>query len=211
MKINKVGIVGYGSIGNKHYETIKKLNKKIDIYFIRLQNIKKNKLKNVKQVFSIDSALKLKLDCVFICSPSNLHLLHAIQFVKNKIPTFIEKPLVSSFNKGNKKNIEVLLKIAKKLKVLVLVGYVLKHSPTYKKLEKIIKQNSFGKILNVNVICNSNLKKWRNLDYQKTVSSSKFLGGGVINELSHEIDYINSLFGKISSIYSNISKNTSGK
>ena len=34
----KVGIVGYGSIGKKHYEAIYKIDKKIKIYFIRIKN-----------------------------------------------------------------------------------------------------------------------------------------------------------------------------
>ena len=42
------------------------------------------------------------------------------------------------------------------------------------------------------------LPEWRkNTDYRKGVSARQDLGGGVLLELSHEIDYIQWIFGEI--------------
>ena len=46
------------------------------------------------------------------------------------------------------------------------------------------------------MVCNSFLPNWRsNRDYRKSSSLKKVEGGGVLLELSHEIDYIRNLFG----------------
>ena len=41
------------------------------------------------------------------------------------------------------------------------------------------------------------MPKWRKIDYVKSVSSKKSLGGGVLLEMSHELDFLVWIFGKI--------------
>ena len=75
------------------------------------------------------------------------------------------------------------------------MGYNLRFNPVINFLKKKIKSK---KIWNVNVFCGSYLPNWRkNIDYRKSYSSIKSLGGGVVLDLSHELDYVQWLFGKI--------------
>ena len=54
-----------------------------------------------------------------------------------------------------------------------------------------------GTIYTIHVEAGQFLPSWRpNSDYRNTVSASKELGGGVMTELSHELDYISWIFGK---------------
>ena len=101
MKIFTVGIVGYGSIGKKHYETINKINKKIKIIFIRIKNKSKIYDKNINHL-KFKEALNISFDCIFICTPANTHLEIAKIFLEKNIPTFIEKPLTNDFFKIKK-------------------------------------------------------------------------------------------------------------
>ena len=75
----------------------------------------------------------------------------------------------------------------------VFVGYNLRFHPVIKKLKKEIKNK---KIFNVNIQNSSYLPSWRkNNVYTKTSSAKKALGGGVLLDISHELDFIRYLFG----------------
>ena len=101
---------------------------------------------------------------------------------KNKF-VLVEKPL---FSKPNKINIK---------KNKYYVGYNLRFNPIINFLKKKIKSK---KIWSVNIFCGSYLPNWRNnIDYRKSSSAKKHLGGGVLLDLSHELDYVQWLFGKI--------------
>ena len=58
-----------------------------------------------------------------------------------------------------------------------------------------------GKILYIRAAVGLYLPNWRpGCDYRQTVTSCKDLGGGVICELSHELDYVRWLVGEVAQI-----------
>ena len=70
---------------------------------------------------------------------------------------------------------------------------------------EMINSKKIGKILHVQVDCGSYLPEWRKgQDYRKSVSAKTKLGGGVLLELSHELEYIRWFFGDMKSVYANI-------
>ena len=71
-----------------------------------------------------------------------------------------------------------------------------RYMPLFNNIKNIIDQRIIGNILAVNVYAGQYLPNWRsNSDYRDGVSANKSLGGGVLLELSHEIDYVIWLFG----------------
>ena len=62
-----------------------------------------------------------------------------------------------------------------------------------------IKEFIFGrKLWIIQVICGSYLPDWRpGIDYRETSSAKKIAGGGVLLELSHELDFVQWLAGSI--------------
>ena len=88
----------------------------------------------------------------------------------------------------------------KELRNHYFVGYNLRFHPLINKLKEDI---STEEIFSVDVVCNSYLPDWRNnIPYEDSSSASKARGGGVLLDLSHEIDYINYIFGDISHLFS---------
>ena len=102
-----------------------------------------------------------------------------IKFLKKK-KILIEKPLGLSAIKNNYKNNEYL------------IGYNLRYHPLLLKLKNMV---SNEKIYNINISCFSYLPNWRT--NKNSYSLYKNQGGGVEFDLSHEIDYLLWIFGKI--------------
>ena len=73
------------------------------------------------------------------------------------------------------------------------------------KMKKLLKQDILGNIYNVFVTAGQYLPDWRpSIRYEKTVSAKQDLGGGVLLELSHEIDYIQWLLGPLKIHYAQL-------
>jgi predicted dehydrogenase len=88
-----------------------------------------------------------------------------------------------------------------------MVGYVLRFLPLLHSIKKIIQENILGEIYSARIEVGQYLPDWRpNSDYRLGVSSQKSLGGGVLLELSHEIDYCTWMFGFPEKIFCSASK-----
>ena len=175
----KVLIIGFGSIGKRHASILKNFKMVSDIYILSRSNPKIFKTINkLSQIKEIDP------DYIIICSRTSDHFKHLKYIEKNfsKKIILIEKPL---FNKFHKFSI---------LKNKVFIGYNLRQHPVIKFIKNFIKNKN---IFSVNIICNSYLPNWRKKNYKTSYSSHKRLGGGVLLDLSHEIDYLEWIFKRI--------------
>ena len=177
----KILIIGYGSIARRHFLIIKKNFKFANLYVLSRRKIKVNGaiiLKNRDQI------KKIKPNYIIIASETNKHYSDLIflenNFKKNKI--LIEKPL---FHKTIKIN---------KPKNNIYVGYNLRFHPAVIFLRKLLKKEN---PIDIKVITNSYLPNWRKGKYSSSYSANKKAGGGVILDLSHEIDLVLWLFGTI--------------
>ena len=176
-------IIGFGSIGKKHYKVLKKINKFDKIFVVS---------RHYKDKFSFSSIEKLKkfkFSYIVVANNSNLHYstLQKIEkfFVKTNV--LIEKPLFTK-----------IYKIKKILRNNYFIGYNLRFNPIIDFIKKYSKNK---KPLNVDIRCHSYLPSWRpNTDYRKSYSANKNKSGGIILDMSHELDYLQYLFGEIKSI-----------
>ena len=186
----KVLIIGFGSIGKRHALIFDKL-KDVEKIFI-LSKYKNHKYVSVS---NIEEARLVDPDLIIICSKTSDHYndLRLVEKTFKNKTVLVEKPL---FDKN--KNLEI-----KNNKILV--GYNLRYHPIIQFLKEKIKNK---KIFSIYIFCGSYLPHWRKgRSYKKSYSSSKKNGGGVLLDLSHEIDYIQWIFGKIRKIdYANIKK-----
>lgn len=179
----KVLIIGYGSIGEKHATILSKFRSISQILiFTKRKNIKFKSTKNLKKIIDFNP------DYIFVCSETVLHFSH-VKFIdknfKNKI-VLIEKPLFHKDIKINLKNNKYF------------IGYNLRFHPVLEFIKNKIKKK---KIFSISINCSSYLPEWREKkDYKKVYSSIKKKGGGVLLDLSHEIDYLQWLLGKITKI-----------
>ncbi|MGJ0353779.1 Gfo/Idh/MocA family protein [Aliarcobacter cryaerophilus] len=182
----KVLIIGFGSIGKRHYDVLSQLSEVQNIDLVTKQNIENIVCyKNLEIVENIN-----QYDYFVIASETNKHF-EQLKFleenVKNKL-FFCEKPLFES-----KQDLEIKNN-------RVFIGYVLRFHPLLEKLKEFVKNE---KILLINAKCGQYLPSWRpNTDYKNCYSAKKEEGGGVLLDLSHEIDYVQWLAGQINEIKS---------
>jgi len=127
-----------------------------------------------------------KADGVLVCNPTSLHLESALTFTRLGLPVFIEKPLSHNLNG------------LEQLKGKILVGYCLRFDESLRKFKKNVPQRG---IKSVKIVCQSWLPDWHpQTDYRQSYSAKKELGGGVLLDLSHEIDYALWFFGPVKKV-----------
>ncbi len=132
-----------------------------------------------------------------IASPAPLHVDQAATFLRTGIPVLIEKPLSDSLESFARAG-EVLLANSTKIEV----AYNLRFMPSAIRLKALLDEQILGRIHSVSIEVGQYLPDWRPAtDYRENVSARKELGGGVLLELSHELDYLTWLFGTFNSIY----------
>jgi predicted dehydrogenase len=151
-------------------------------------------------VYSIQDAIKSGIQAAIVATPAVCHIDQSIKLMSANINLLLEKPL-----SHNMKGVKTLLKIEKKTKAVGVVGYCLRHDPAAKKFKELLSNEQTGQILHVQVDCGSYLPEWRpGQDYRQSTSSKKETGGGVLLELSHELDYIHWFFGKMHNVQASI-------
>ena len=186
----KILIIGYGEIAQRHYKNLKSLLPKSN--FAVLTKKKKNNQGKLIFLNSLSQAIKFNPNITLICSPAPTHIKYAEIFSKLNSNIFIEKPVALNLVEFKK-----FLKGIKNKKITILSGYNLRFDKSLAFLRKCMTKKILGNILSVRSEVGQYLPSWRKKNYKKTVSANKQLGGGVINELSHDIDILIMLFKKI--------------
>ncbi len=207
MKIKKLAIVGLGSIGRRHIRIMKEIRPEIEIILVRSgfgRSWPEEKLAT-QSVNSVNEAVEAEVEAAIISSPATVHLRQALEFSKAGVHVLIEKPLSHSLD-----GINQLQSIVADKKNIALVGYVLRYAPCAIKFKQWLDKDDIGKLLHAKIECGSYLPDWRpEQDYRKTVSASSELGGGVLAELSHDLDYLHWFFGTPSRVQARLSNSNS--
>lgn len=197
--MKKVLLVGFGSIGRRHLKNTRELLPGADIMVYRQYTKNKSDPPEGANsiVYSLEEAIAFRPNAVIISSPAHEHISNALVFLREGAHLFIEKPLSINLMSCN----ELITAIREK-SVFAMVGYVLRFQPIVKFLEKIIREEKIGIVHKAFVEVGQYLPDWRpSSDYRKSVSAQESLGGGVLLELSHEIDYATWFFGFPDEIY----------
>ena len=204
-RMQRVLICGYGSMGKKYHSLITKQWKEVEIVLLTNQELigmKENA--RVEIVRDINRALEKECTHAIVSNAANLHVDFASILLDNGINTLVEKPLLT--NQNRKAQLEKLKNIKNKEKAFV--GYVLRQDVIIKKIKQVIESGELGELIAIEVKCGSWLPDWRpDRNYKETVSAKSSKGGGVLLELSHEIDLAIYLAGDFEVKYG-ITRNT---
>jgi predicted dehydrogenase len=138
------------------------------------------------------------INAVYIASPPGSHAEYALEVIKARKPVYIEKPMAVNYSECLKINNE-----AEKHRVPVFVAYYRRALPGFQFVKDLIENGSIGKVLFLTI----QLFKSPS-DDEKTGKPSwrvdpKISGGGHFFDLaSHQLDYLDFLFGPIQKVKS---------
>ena len=190
-------VVGTGSIASRHITNLKKLFPECVVGNVSSSGKKSFSSKAEVCYKTIDESVRHTRGFAIIASPAKFHLEQSCEFLKENIPVFIEKPLSMSSDIDNS-----LLEILFENEDIIDIGYNLRFLPVLNKFKKILTEEIVGNIYSVSARVGQYLPTWRpNTDYKDGVSGSKELGGGVLLELSHELDYLLWLFEDFEKVF----------
>lgn len=175
-------VIGYGSIGKRHCRILSDLG--CNVVVISEHN------KQIESPYPTFNNLTKCLDkqtpeYVVIANETIFHFNTVVDLIKFGFSGYVlvEKPLFH-------KNFSLPDFMFKNL----FVGYNLRFHPLIQKLHNILQNEN---IISTTVYVGEYLPNWRpGYDYKLTYSALKEMGGGVLRDLSHELDYINWLMGR---------------
>ena len=181
----KVLVIGYGSIGTRHTRLLLDLGCDVSIVSQREIGFEKrfSKLK--------DALDEVNPSYIVISNKTEEHYSSLMELSKICFGgiVLIEKPV---FDK--------LREIPDDLICSCFVAYNLRFHPIIQELKNILLTE---KIISFQVYVGQYLPDWRpDRDYRKSYSAQKKEGGGVLRDLSHELDYLTWILGEWESLNS---------
>jgi len=172
-----VVVVGAGSIGSRHQRILKQLGHQV---FVVSANSPNAEFKSLS-----DALERQSFDYVVIASQTSQHFHDFSTLIRNKFKgrVLIEKPL---FEKPHR--------LKSNLFSFTAVGYNLRFHPAIIWLRDTLPK--LGHLSSANFYVGQHLPTWRpDTDYRRSSSAQDVSGGGVLRDLSHELDLAQYLFG----------------
>jgi predicted dehydrogenase len=144
-------------------------------------------------VFQLDDALDTQPDFALLTGPAIMHVQSALELAEHDIHLLIEKPL-----SNGPEGVDLLLERCRNRRLALMIGYNYRFCQSLQMVRQALGEGRIGRILSVRAEVGQYLPEWRpGVDYRRSVSARSELGGGVLLELSHEIDYVRWLIGEV--------------
>lgn len=201
-RIQHIAVVGLGSIGRRHVRILKVLRPELEITLVRSGQgpVWPEEQLAQRVVKTSAEAIAVGAQAAIVSSPAPFHVLQGQEWLRAGKPLLIEKPL--SHNTTGLSELKALMEAQN---VPVLVGYVLRYDLAAQHFYHWLQSKPIGDLLHVRIECGSYLPDWRpEQDYRESASARTDLGGGVLSELSHEIDYANWFFGPFAEVQASL-------
>lgn len=200
--IKKILIVGAGSAGTRHLNIAKALFPKATIALLTNRLSIDSSLSPDMHFVDSKDAVSFLPDIAVVSGAASSRIEVCTMLANSGAHLLIEKPISNNTN-----GVADLIEICQAKKIVLAVGYNLRFDESLIAFRESLNSQLIGKPLLVSCEVGQYLPSWReNIDYRQSVSSKQELGGGVLLELSHEIDYLKWIFGKINWVRATVMK-----
>lgn len=191
----RILIAGLGSIGRRHLANVRRLVPDAGVAIWRHER-DSGSPPGTRAVYSLEEALAFEPEAALVTGPASTHIQTALPLARAGVHLMIEKPLSDTLD-----GVDELLQICAEKGVCLMVAYNFRFCEPLQRLRQCLREGRIGRVMNLSSEVGQYLPDWRpGADYRQSVSAQKRLGGGVILELSHELDMARWMMGEARSV-----------
>jgi len=191
-------VIGCGSIGKRHIGNLHALEAREILAFDAREDRRcevQSKF-DIQVVKSLEDAWEQNPNVALITTPTSMHIPLAREAAQHGCHLFVEKPLSDS-----PREVDRLLDIVSERSLVTLVGCNIRFHPGLKQVKKLLDEGAIGRVCSARVDVGQYLPEWHPWeDYRLGYSARRELGGGVILDAIHEIDYIKWMLGEVEAV-----------
>jgi predicted dehydrogenase len=188
-------IVGCGSIGRRHAKNLLALGMR-DVMAFDAQAERRSEAAAelaVRTVGSLEEAWERRPEIALVAVPTSLHIRVALEAARRGCHLFVEKPLSDRWE-----GVDDLLHAVRQRGLISLVGCNMRFHPGLVCVKRLVDENAVGRVIAARVEVGHYLPDWHPWeDYRQSYSARRELGGGVILDAIHEIDYVRWMLGEV--------------
>lgn len=197
MAMPRILVVGCGSIGMRHLRNARALGVTDAIAFDPdPARAAVAAAEGARTIRSLDAAWSHAPELAFVTTPTASHLEIALSAVEHGCHLFVEKPLAASLA-----GVDELIARAGAAKRVALVACNMRfhHGPAT--IRRLVDEGVAGRIVSVLIDAGQYLPDWHpEADYRRGYSARQDLGGGVVLDGIHELDYCRWIFGPVTAV-----------
>ena len=176
----KIVVIGFGSIGKRHVKVLEEMSHQVTV-------VSRRDIPFSEHFKSLEEAFKIQIpDYVVVAGKTVEHYstLHELVHLGFSGKVLFEKPLFDTSRP-----------IIQNSFSFTAVAYNLRFHPLIQKVRSMLIKDGV-KLFSGSIYVGSYLPNWRKgSDYKRSYSAQKSEGGGVLRDLSHELDLALWLFG----------------
>jgi len=187
-------VVGGGSIGQRHLRNLASLG--VDRLVAVDPDLRRRDTLaqlGAEVHADLENGLATKPEMVVVATPPAYHAVALVAALESGAHVFVEKPLDATHEGAL-----LAREAARRHDQVVWVGYQFRFHPAIRRLRELVAQGAIGRPLLLRAEVGQYLPDWRpQQDYRASYNAHRNLGGGIILDASHEIDYSRLLMGEI--------------
>ncbi len=195
------GIIGCGSVTEKKSGPAfnKVENSRLIAVMRRNRNLAKDYAKRHNVPKWTDNASELindsNVNAVYIATPPSTHAKYAIEAMRAGKPVYVEKPMATTY-----RECQEMIKVSEETGMPLFVAYYRRSLPGFLKVKELVENGTLGKPLFISI----QLTRPANQSEKENISwrvKPDIAGSGIFYDLaSHQLDYLDFLFGPIKKV-----------
>ncbi len=194
----RFAVLGCGSIGTRHLANLLALGAG-EMVGCDPRSDRRHEVEacfGIRCVATLDEVWEFRPQAALVTVPTSLHVPVALQAAERGCHLFVEKPLADRLE-----GTDALLDRVQQRGLVSLVGCNMRFHPGLRRVKQLLEERAVGRVTSARAEVGQYLPDWHpQEDYRQNYSAKHSLGGGVILDAIHELDYIRWLLGEVTAV-----------